>query len=160
MKHLRNIENKILSDEKFDFWLKNKRQQIPKLVFTNGCFDIIHRGHIIYLSKAADLGSHFIVAINTDKSVKKIKGESRPLQDQYTRALVVAAFEFVSYVVFFDTDTPAHIIQQIVPDVLVKGGDYKPENIIGYNTVTRAGGEVRTMDFIQGYSSSKIFDSI
>ncbi len=158
MTHLQNIEHKILSDEIFDEWLKNKRPQIPKLVFTNGCFDIIHRGHVIYLTQSADLGSHFIVALNTDHSVKQIKGESRPLQDQYTRALVIAAFEFVDLVVFFNEDTPARLIEQIVPDVLVKGGNYKVRDIVGNETVINAGGKVQTIGFVPGYSTSKLIE--
>ncbi|MFO7789908.1 MAG: D-glycero-beta-D-manno-heptose 1-phosphate adenylyltransferase [Bacteroidales bacterium] len=160
MKPLQNIENKILQGADFDCWLENKRPEIPKLVFTNGCFDLIHRGHVFYLAKAAALGSHLLVALNTDKSVKKIKGDSRPVQDQLTRAYVMAAFEFVDFVVFFNEDTPENIIRRILPDVLVKGGDYDIENIVGHDIVSRAGGEVKTIDFVKSFSTSKIIERI
>jgi rfaE bifunctional protein nucleotidyltransferase chain/domain len=130
------------------------------LVFTNGCFDIIHRGHITYLSQAADLGDKFIVALNTDASVARLKGESRPLQDEFTRALVMAAFEFVDYVCFFDEDTPLNIIKQVMPNILVKGGDYEVEDIVGYKEVVDAGGKVVTIDFVKGFSTTSIINSI
>ncbi|MEA3449248.1 MAG: adenylyltransferase/cytidyltransferase family protein [Bacteroidota bacterium] len=158
MTHLQNIERKILSDEHFDAWLKNKRPNITKLVFTNGCFDIIHRGHVVYLTQSADFGTHFMVALNTDHSVKQNKGTSRPLQDHYSRALIIAAFECVDFVVLFNEKTPANLIKKVVPDVLVKGGDYNVQDIVGYDTVTNAGGEVRTIDFVPGYSTSKLID--
>ncbi|MGC9330910.1 MAG: D-glycero-beta-D-manno-heptose 1-phosphate adenylyltransferase [Bacteroidales bacterium] len=158
MKHLQNIKRKILSDERFDEWLNNERHTIQKLVFTNGCFDIIHRGHVVYLTQAADAGSHFMVALNTDHSVKLNKGDSRPLQDQYSRALIVAAFECVDFVVLFDEKTPANLIKKVVPDILVKGGDYNVRDIVGYDTVTNAGGEVRTIDFVDGYSTSGLIE--
>ncbi len=160
MAHLQDIEKKILSDERFDEWLHNERQKIEKLVFTNGCFDIIHRGHIVYLTQASDLGTHFMVALNTDFSVKQNKGDSRPLQDQYTRAIVLAAFECVDFVVFFNEKTPDNLIKKVVPDVLVKGGDYDVKDIVGYDTVIHAGGEVQTIDFVPGYSTSGLIEKL
>jgi rfaE bifunctional protein nucleotidyltransferase chain/domain len=158
--HFQAIENKILSSGVFDHWLMEVRPEINKLVFTNGCFDIIHKGHITYLSRAADMGTHFIVGINTDASVKRIKGPDRPVQDEVSRALIMASFEFVDYVVMFDEDTPLNLIKRVVPDVLVKGGDYKPEDIVGYDTVVQAGGEVNIIDFVPGHSSSKIINKL
>ncbi|MFO7879229.1 MAG: D-glycero-beta-D-manno-heptose 1-phosphate adenylyltransferase [Bacteroidales bacterium] len=158
--HQQAIENKILTPGIFDQWLHEVRPGINKLVFTNGCFDIIHRGHVSYLAKAADMGSHLIVAINSDASVKRIKGKNRPLQDEKSRALVMAAMEFVDFVVLFGEDTPAALIEKLVPDVLVKGGDYDIEKIVGHNTVIKAGGEVKTIDFLEGYSSSGIIENL
>lgn len=131
------------------------------IVFTNGCFDILHKGHVDYLSKAADKGDKLIVAVNTDHSVKRLgKSSSRPIQDQDARAFLIAALESVSYVVLFDEDTPQVLIDQVLPDVLVKGSDYLPKNIVGYDTVISNGGRVETIDFIPGYSTTAIEQKI
>jgi rfaE bifunctional protein nucleotidyltransferase chain/domain len=127
-----------------------------KVVFTNGCFDIVHRGHIEYLAQAAALGDVLVVGLNSDSSVRRLKGENRPLQDQLSRATVLAAIGFVSCVALFDEDTPYELIKRVQPDVLVKGADYKPENIVGYDVVTARGGEVCTIEFVQGYSTSNV----
>jgi len=138
------------------YWgLKNK-----KIVFTNGCFDIIHRGHIEYLAQAANYGDVLIIGLNTDNSVKRIKGESRPIQDQYARAITLAALHFVSAVIFFDEDTPYELIKKVQPDILIKGSDYKAEDIVGYDIVKAKGGEVITIDFIPGYSTSSIIEKL
>jgi len=138
------------------YWkLKNK-----KIVFTNGCFDIIHRGHIEYLAQAANYGDILIIGLNTDNSVKRIKGESRPVQDQYARAITLAALHFVSTVIFFDEDTPYELIKKVQPDILIKGSDYKAEDIVGYDIVKAKGGEVITIDFIPGYSTSSIIEKL
>jgi D-glycero-beta-D-manno-heptose 1-phosphate adenylyltransferase len=160
MDKLQKIKSKIILQENFNVWLKNIRPNIEKLVFTNGCFDIIHRGHITYLAQASDLGEKLIVALNTDKSVSKLKGETRPVQDEYTRALVMAAFQFVDYVCFFDEDTPEELIKSIMPNVLVKGGDYIVEKIVGYQDVMNAGGEVITIPFLDGFSTSAILKRV
>jgi D-glycero-beta-D-manno-heptose 1-phosphate adenylyltransferase len=132
-----------------------------KIVFTNGCFDILHKGHVTYLSQAADLGDRLIVGLNSDESVKKLnKGAGRPIQDQDSRALILASLHHVSAVVIFDEDTPAELIKQIQPDVLVKGGDWKPENIIGYDTVKARGGEIVSIEFLPGYSTTAIEQKI
>jgi len=125
-----------------------------KIVFTNGCFDLIHMGHVDYLSKAAGLGNILIVGINSDTSVSKLKGPSRPVNDQQSRLRIMASFLFVSAVILFDEDTPLELIKNIEPDVLVKGGDYEPEKIAGYDVVKARGGNVITLPFIEGYSSS------
>ncbi len=130
--------------------------QGKKIVFTNGCFDILHLGHIDYLSKAADLGNMLIVGLNTDESVKRIKGNNRPLQDEISRAMVLAALGFVDFVVFFGEDTPYELIKTTQPAILVKGADYKPEDIVGYDIVKNNGGEIVTVDFLEGYSTTAI----
>jgi rfaE bifunctional protein nucleotidyltransferase chain/domain len=160
MQSFKRIQNKIIEPENLQSWAENNRPSIKKLVFTNGCFDIIHRGHITYLSQAADLGDKLIVALNTDASVARLKGENRPIQDENTRALIMAAFEFVDFVCFFNEDTPLNVIKLLMPNVLVKGGDYQIEKIVGYKEVTEAGGKVETIDFVSGFSSSSIINSI
>ena len=131
-----------------------------KIVFTNGCFDILHKGHIEYLAKARSLGTKLIIGLNTDASVKRLKGDSRPVNDEKARALLLASLIFVDEVILFDTDTPRDLIEFIQPDVLVKGGDYKPEDIVGYNIVKNKGGEVVTIDFIEGYSTTSTIEKM
>jgi D-glycero-beta-D-manno-heptose 1-phosphate adenylyltransferase len=131
-----------------------------RIVFTNGCFDILHRGHAEYLARASDLGDVLVVGLNTDNSVRAIKGPGRPLQDEKSRALVLASLSSVTAVMLFDQETPEELIRLVQPDVLVKGSDYKPEEIVGYGIVTARGGSVETIDFIEGYSSSDIIKKI
>ncbi|HEY0029422.1 MAG TPA: adenylyltransferase/cytidyltransferase family protein [Bacteroidia bacterium] len=135
------------------------------IVFTNGCFDILHRGHIDYLAKASDLGGRLIVGINSDASVKRLaKGSSRPLQDEQTRALIIASLHFVSAVIIFDEDTPADLIEFVKPEVLVKGADYDANEtdaaskkyIVGSDIVRKNGGEVKTIEFLEGFSTTII----
>lgn len=131
------------------------------IVFTNGCFDIVHLGHIDYLTKAAQLGTKLIVGINTDASVKRLnKGDSRPLQDQNARALIMASMRCVDAVVLFDEDTPLQLITAITPSILVKGGDYVAANIVGYSHVIAHGGKVLTIPFLEGYSTTAIEQKI
>lgn len=127
-----------------------------KIVFTNGCFDILHRGHVEYLAQAAGLGDILIIGLNSDDSVRRLKGENRPLQDEEGRAMILSALSFVNHVVLFDEDTPYELIKEIKPDVLVKGADYKEDEIVGADIVKSGGGEVITIDFIAGYSTSTI----
>ncbi|HNW54500.1 MAG TPA: D-glycero-beta-D-manno-heptose 1-phosphate adenylyltransferase [Bacteroidales bacterium] len=134
--------------------------QGKKIVFTNGCFDILHLGHIDYLSKAKDLGDLLVIGLNTDASVGRLKGENRPIQDEVSRAMVLASLGFVDAVVFFGEDTPYNLIKTTQPDILVKGADYKPEDIVGYDIVTKKGGEVVTISFLPGYSTSAIESKI
>jgi rfaE bifunctional protein nucleotidyltransferase chain/domain len=136
------------------------RQQGKSIVFTNGCFDIIHQGHVKYLSEASDLGDILIVGLNTDDSVKRLKGKNRPLQDQGSRAITLAAISFIDYIVLFNEDTPLRIIKTIMPDILVKGGDYDPEKIVGYDIVKSAGGKVITIPYEKGYSTSIIINKL
>ncbi len=157
MSSLEKIKGKVLSDwDALPGILQNWRNTNQKVVFTNGCFDIIHRGHIVLLSKAADLGQKLIVGLNSDSSVRGLKGESRPLQDETSRAMIMAGFGFVDLVVLFHQDTPLELITLIKPDVLVKGGDYKAEEIVGFDTVTKYKGQVITINFEKGFSTTAI----
>jgi len=141
-----------------------KIKSIPegqKIVFTNGCFDIIHAGHIDYLEKASQLGDFFIVALNSDDSVKRLeKSPARPLQSEYSRMRVMASFSFVDAVVIFNEDTPKEIIEIITPDILVKGGDYKIQDIVGYDWVIQHNGLVTTIPFLEGFSTTAIEEKI
>jgi D-glycero-beta-D-manno-heptose 1-phosphate adenylyltransferase len=131
-----------------------------KVVFTNGCFDLIHLGHVDYLEKARMLGDKLVVGLNSDNSVSRFKGPERPLQDQTSRARVLAAMQFVDRVVFFNEDTPLDLISELIPDILVKGSDYLTENIVGADVVQQAGGAVKTIDFVPGYSTTRIVEKI
>ncbi len=136
------------------------KRQGKRVVFTNGCFDLLHLGHVDYLEKARNLGDILVVGLNTDASVGKFKGPDRPIQDQRSRARVIAALQAVDLVVFFDEETPKNLISALVPQVLVKGSDYLAENIIGADVVKGAGGEVRTIEFVPGYSTTRIVEKI
>jgi D-glycero-beta-D-manno-heptose 1-phosphate adenylyltransferase len=131
-----------------------------KVVFTNGCFDLVHLGHVDYLEKARNLGDRLVLGLNTDSSVSRFKGPERPLQDQNSRARVLAALQFVDLVVFFNEDTPLDLISQLLPNVLVKGSDYLAENIVGADVVKKNGGVVKTIDFVSGYSTTRIVEKI
>lgn len=131
-----------------------------KTVFTNGCFDIIHLGHIDYLARAASLGGKLVIGLNTDASVSKLKGPNRPVQDEKSRALILAALQFVDAVILFDEETPKELISFLIPDILVKGSDYSIDQIVGADVVLNNGGRVETMDFVPGYSTSKIIEKI
>lgn len=131
-----------------------------RVVFTNGCFDILHLGHVDYLEKARNLGDRLIVGLNTDSSVSRFKGPQRPIQDQQSRARILSSLQYVDMVVLFDEDTPKELISTLVPDVLVKGSDYLAENIVGADVVKKAGGEVRTIDLVTGYSTTSIVKKI
>lgn len=160
MNNLKEIENKILDEERLSLWLDDCRKNNKSIVFSNGCFDIIHRGHIEYLAKASDLGDKFIIGLNTDASIKRLKGPSRPINNQDARAIVLAALQFVDAVVLFDEDTPYNLIKAVQPDVLVKGNDYKPEDIVGYDIVTAKGGVVTTVELVEGYSTTGTIDKM
>ena len=131
-----------------------------KVVFTNGVFDLLHIGHITYMAKAAELGDKLVIGLNSDSSVKRIKGEDRPVNDQNSRAALLAALFFVDGIVVFEEDTPINIITTLMPDILVKGADYSIENIVGAKEVMANGGEVKTIDFVEGYSSTSIIKKI
>ena len=127
-----------------------------KVVFTNGCFDILHKGHIDYLEKAAALGQYLVVGINSDASTARLKGPSRPINHQDSRAYLMASLTFVDLVVIFEEDTPKELIDRIRPDVLVKGGDYTAEDVVGRERVIADGGEVVILPFLEGFSTSAI----
>lgn len=160
---MKKTQIEILESKLFD-WESFKRMREVweflnhKVVFTNGCFDIIHLGHIDYLAKASDLGDILIVGLNTDDSVRRIKGENRPVNNEKARALVLAALKFVSAVVLFDEDTPYELIKLARPHVLVKGSDYTEETIVGADIVKENGGEIVTIDLVPGFSTSDIID--
>jgi D-glycero-beta-D-manno-heptose 1-phosphate adenylyltransferase len=136
------------------------KQEGKRVVFTNGCFDILHLGHVDYLERARALGDKLVLGLNTDDSVSRFKGPERPIQDQNSRAHVLASLQFIDLVVFFNEDTPLNLISELVPDILVKGSDYLAENIVGADVVKKAGGVVKTIDFVPGYSTTRIIEKI
>jgi len=140
--------------ELFDLTFREKHS----LVFTNGCFDVLHRGHIYYLSRARELGDLLVVGLNTDGSVSKLKGPGRPVNDQQARAEVLGGLAFVDYIILFSEKTPLKLITTLKPDILVKGGDYRKEEIVGYKEVSSLGGRVETIPLMEGYSTSSILD--
>lgn len=156
MSIINNIQSKLVSQSQLDSVLSVWRFKNQKIVFTNGCFDVLHRGHVEYLAQAAQLGTKLIIGLNTDTSVSRIKGPNRPINDQNSRAMVLGSLFFVDAIVFFDDDTPLNLIKQVMPNFLVKGADYKIEDIVGYNEVTSKGGQVVTISFVDGFSSTSI----
>ena len=157
MSHHNSILAKIhTSNQDLAQLVKQWQHEGKKVVFTNGCFDLLHRGHVDYLAKAADCGNKLIIGVNTDASVSTLKGPNRPIQDQQSRLQILASLQCVDAVILFDEQTPYNLIKTIEPDVLVKGSDYEPKNIVGYDVVTAKGGEVKTIDFIPGFSTSDI----
>jgi rfaE bifunctional protein nucleotidyltransferase chain/domain len=156
MTHIESIHSKIHTWETLKTQVATWQAQGKKIVFSNGCFDLVHKGHIDYLNRAADLGDVLLMGLNTDASVSKLKGPHRPIQDEQSRLLIMAALQCVSAVVLFNEETPYDLIKLVQPDVLVKGSDYQPENIVGYDIVTAKGGMVKTIDFLPGYSTSAI----
>lgn len=155
---LPDFEQKILSPEQ----LITQLRHLPRpLVFTNGCFDILHRGHVTYLAQARALGECLILALNTDESVKRQgKGDDRPINTLANRAAVAAALQAVDWVTWFDEDTPADLIEQIQPDVLVKGGDWQPENIVGAEATLARGGSVHSIPFLHATSTTQTLAKI
>ena len=154
MNLLQRIENKIVT---IDEWCEiRSRNAAAKVVFTNGCFDVLHRGHAFYLAKARELGDCLVVGLNSDDSVRRLKGNTRPINCESDRAMVLASLEAVSYIIVFEEDTPFELIKAVMPDVLVKGGDYTIDKIVGADVVTEKGGTVLTIPFVEGYSSTKI----
>ena len=156
MTHYEHIEEKIKGIQELKKCILNWREQNQKIVFTNGCFDLLHLGHVDYLAKAKDLGDRLVIGVNTDASVRRLKGKFRPLQDENSRLHLLAALEVVDAVVLFDEDTPYELIKQVQPDILVKGADYKPKDIVGYDIVVSRGGKVETIEYLEGYSTTSI----
>jgi len=151
---------KLVSRKEIDAVCKRLRRRRKTIVFTNGVFDIIHMGHVDYLSKARALGDVLIIGLNTDASVRKFKGPKRPINRQSDRAGVLSALEFVDYIVYFGEETPEKLIRQIKPDVLVKGADYKISEIVGADFVQSYGGQVRRIRLLKGRSTSDIIAKI
>ncbi len=160
MTELNKIINKIKDRKDAEAVVKEWTLDGEKIAFTNGCFDIVHRGHIDYLSKAKDLGTKLVLGLNTDASVQRLKGPQRPVVDEQSRAILMAALQFIDLVVFFDEDTPYELIKSLQPDILVKGSDYKAEDIVGYDILMAKGGKVETIDFVEGFSTSSIVEKI
>lgn len=156
MSKLNNIEKKVLSSEELKANLNIWRFLEKKIVFTNGCFDLLHLGHIEYLSKAADLGDKLVIGLNSDSSTSALKGPARPFNDQRSRSIILASFSFVDAVIIFEEQTPYDLISWIRPDVLVKGADYTIPQIVGSDIVLENGGEVHTIDYLPGYSTTQI----
>ena len=140
--------------------IKKIKAERKKIVFTNGCFDLLHVGHIRYLSQAKKLGDFLIIGLNSDRSVKKLKGKDRPINSFEDRATLLSAINSVDLVIKFEEQTPENLIKDIAPDVLVKGGDYNIEDIVGYQIVIQNGGQVKTLSFYDGYSSTNYIDKI
>ncbi|MBN3035533.1 MAG: D-glycero-beta-D-manno-heptose 1-phosphate adenylyltransferase [Bacteroidales bacterium] len=160
MEKLELVKSRILSGEKLERQLAVWRFLGKKIVFTNGCFDILHLGHIDYLARAASMGDVLVIGINSDLSVRRIKGDQRPVIDQASRSMALAALRFVDAVVLFDEETPYELIRRIMPQVLVKGGDYHPEDIAGHDLIEASGGRIEIVDLVPGYSTSGIIDRI
>lgn len=161
MEPLQSVESKVFKNfESFYPLLKEWKKQGVIIVFTNGCFDLVHRGHVEYLAKAAAKGDKLIVGLNSDHSVKLLKGANRPLTDEYSRALLLAAFLFTDAVVIFEEETPALLIERILPDFLIKGNDYRTDEIAGHQTVIAHGGKVETIDLTGGFSTSALIHKI
>ena len=153
-----HIHQKIVSRDFFrENALKLHRQ---KIVFTNGCFDVLHYGHVRYLLEAKKLGDILVVGLNSDESVRRLKGPTRPVNGEKERAFVLAALACIEYVVIFGEDTPKELIETVIPDVLVKGGDYDLSNIVGADFVTQNGGTVTTIPFVEGFSSTHIIEQL
>ncbi len=150
------IKDKILSWKAISERRKKWKLEGKKIVFTNGCFDILHYGHLHYLAAAKDLGDILIVAANSQASISRLKGPNRPIQDELTRYHLLASLMYVDVVTVFAEDTPYELIKAIRPDVLVKGGDWTPEQIVGSDIVLADGGEVKSLPFVEGYSTTSI----
>jgi len=158
---VKDIKSKIFNLDYLQRQTRIWKYQGKKLVFTNGCFDILHLGHVEYLSSAKELGDILIIGVNSDDSPYWLtKGPDRPINNQNARAIIIASLQFVDAVVFFSDETPLNLIESIVPDILVKGKDYIPEEIVGYDVVTENGGDVITIDIVDGYSTTNILNEL
>ncbi len=157
---LQDLLKKVVKLEKAVSLVTSWKAKGGRVVWTNGVFDLLHQGHIEYLCEARALGDHLVVGVNTDASVRRLKGPSRPIHDQNSRALQLAAMQAVDLVILFEGDTPLPEIETIQPDYLVKGGDYDPEQIVGGNFVKGHGGQVVVIPFVDGFSTSRIIEKI
>lgn len=153
---LNTIKNKIHDWDSLTTTVKKWQSEGQKVVFTNGCFDLLHYGHIHYLAEARDLGDKLIVAMNSASSVRRLKGEHRPINDELTRQFLLASLQFIDAVTSFDEDTPFDLIQTVMPDILVKGGDWQLHQIVGSDIVLANGGQVLSLPYIDGYSTTNL----
>jgi len=154
----KDIRAKIISPDSLSELFTESYRKQNTMVFTNGCFDLLHRGHIYYLSRARELGDVLVLGLNSDESVSRLKGPGRPVNDQQSRAEVLGGLAFVDYIVIFSEDTPLKLITSLRPHILIKGGDYKADEIVGYKEVLSWGGRVETIPLLEGYSTSSIID--
>ena len=157
---LKKINNKIFDLQLLMKKIEKWKSENKKIVFTNGCFDLIHLGHIEVIARSADLGDILIIGVNTDNSIKRLKGENRPIVEEISRAKQLAALEFVDAVVFFDEDTPIDLIKMIKPNLITKGGDYNSDQVIGNDIVAQNNGEIIIIPLTQGYSTTSILEKI
>ncbi len=153
-----DIIKKIVPFDQIESLFSDSFREQHKLVFTNGCFDVLHRGHIYYLSRARELGDLLVLGLNSDESVTRLKGPGRPINKQQARAEVLGGLAFVDHIVIFPEDTPLNLINAVRPHVLIKGGDYKVDDIVGYQQVRSWGGRVKIIPLLEGYSSTSIID--
>jgi D-beta-D-heptose 7-phosphate kinase/D-beta-D-heptose 1-phosphate adenosyltransferase len=160
MKNIKIAEEKIIPFDKIEGWAKGRRLTAKTIAFTNGCFDILHEGHIYSLSQAAKEADCLVVGVNADSSVKKLKGEHRPINNEHTRALILASLLLIDAVVIFEEDTPLELIKKVMPDVLVKGGDYTVETIVGAKEVIANGGRVVVNPLIENCSTTGLIEKI
>ena len=159
-KALNKLQSKIYTLDQLIDEVINWKDQNKKIVFTNGCFDLIHLGHVEVLARSSDLGDKLIVAINSDESIAKIKGTNRPIIEEESRVKQIAALDFVDAVILFQQDTPIKIISSITPNVITKGGDYKTSDVVGHEIIQKNNGEVAIIPLTQGYSTTSILDKI
>jgi len=151
---------KVIEKDNLDDFIKEIKNKNKKTVFTNGCFDILHAGHVKYLQKSAKFGDILIVGLNSDSSVKRLKGQSRPINNQNDRAFVLSALSVVDYVIIFDEDTPERLLEKIKPDIYTKGADYTLSTLPEANTVIKNGGKVEFIELVEGKSTTNIIKSI
>ena len=157
---LNKIYKKIQSFDEIETTVRRWQAAGKTVVFTNGCFDLLHYGHLHYLADARDLGDKLIVGLNSAASVRRLKGEHRPINDELTRQHLLAALEVVDAVVVFESDTPLELISRVAPDILVKGGDWRPDQIVGSDFVLQNGGKVMSLPFVEGYSTTNLEEKI
>ena len=160
MNHFNTIQQKIKTPETIAQALAEWRTMGQRIVFTNGCFDLLHYGHLHYLAAARDLAQRLVIGLNSAASVSRLKGPHRPINDELTRTHLLAALQMVDAIIVFEEDTPLDLIQLVQPDILVKGGDWKPEQIVGSDLVLARGGQVLSLPFVAGYSTTNIEQKI
>lgn len=154
------IQQKIKTLQQAEKLVNGWKTDQCKVVFTNGCFDLIHLGHLSYLMEAKALGDYLVIGLNSNASITRLKGDSRPVKDQSSRLTLLASLQYVDLVVLFEEDTPIKVIERLIPDVLVKGGDWQPQQIIGSNVVLENGGKVRSLPFLEGFSTTNYINKI
>lgn len=160
MNHWKTIENKFKTTEQLKATINSWHENDQSIVFTNGCFDLLHMGHLNYLARAADLGNKLVIGLNSDLSVKKLKGPKRPIKDENTRAHILAALSFVDVVCLFTEETPLNLIKAVKPNILVKGGDYEKDKVVGYDFVKSIGGKTIILTFVEGFSTTNYIKKI